>query len=348
MSIDNLKFSNFIEADQLYKENKLGLVKTPLLEASISTKNIKIFYKNDYKLLTNSFKIRGAYVAILNQLRASAQLDAGLNSGLNGHRGVVTRSAGNFAQAVAFIAKNLDLKCKIVMPEKAPKIKINKTASYGAEIHLRPTREEEDNLVSEIAAKENFIKLHPFNMLDVIYGQSICAFEILEQFREGDKERKIDYLFGPIGGGGFMAGVSEVFKKLSPDTKLIAVEPSGGDDFYRSFHAKKLTRLESVNTIADGLISPVVGENPWSYLKENIDQAIVVSDDQIIQSMREYYQETGDMLEPSGAVARAGAISFFNQLASKNGDSDRKTINVIVLNCGGNIESDRFLELTKL
>jgi threonine dehydratase len=248
----------------------------------------RLFLKCENLQWTNSFKARGAFAAML---RLSPE---------EKKRGVITRSAGNFAQAVARAAHQLKINATIIMPLAVPKVKKEATAQYGVNVILHgKTQQEEQEKVTEIAQKENLVVLSPYDYLDVIAGQGSIALEIYEQLPT------IKNFVGQIGGGGLLAGTATAFKGLKSMVQTIGVEPIGAQDYFLSRKAGKRTPLDHTDTIADGLKAPQVGACNWPLLQKYVDQTVVVSDEAIIKAMAFLYNEMGIIVEPSGATGLA-------------------------------------------
>jgi len=241
---------------------------------------------------TSSFKVRGAFNALLNLSDEEKK------------RGVITRSAGNFAQALARAAQELGIKATIIMPLNVPKVKKESTAQYGAKVILHgQTQQEEHDKVTEIASKEKLVVLSPYDYDDVIAGQGTIALEIYE------KLPSIKNFVCHIGGGGLLSGASVAFKALNPKIKIIGVEPEGAKDYFLSRQQGKRVRIEKPDTIADGLRAPQVGDRNWPLLQKYVDEVVTVPDAAIIKAMRFLYEKAGIIVEPSGAASLAALLS---------------------------------------
>jgi len=294
---------------------KTPLIRCNALEEHLRSKG-RIFLKCENLQMTNSFKPRGAFNALLNLPEEQRK------------RGVVTRSAGNFAQGLAMAAQTLGIRAVIVMPLSVPLVKKEKTARFGAEIILHGKNQlEEQAKAKEIADKENLVLLSPYDHADVIAGQGSIALEILEDLPE------IAHFFCPIGGGGLAAGTAVAFKALKPAIRIYGIEPAGAGDYFLSRKAGKRIPLEKVDTIADGLRAPQVGVLNWPLLEKNVDEALTVTDEEIMRAMRFLYEKAGMMLEPSGAASVAGLM--FHPEQKITGDA------VCVLS-GSNVDRDKF------
>lgn len=313
-----MQLSNFEEARKIISPyiKKTPLIRSHALESAIGNK-ARVFLKCENVQVTNSFKPRGAFTVLLRLSPEEKQ------------KGVVTRSAGNFAQGVALAGKTLGVHTTIIMPPSVPLVKKNQTASYGAKIILHGKNQiEEQQKVLEIAKEEGRIILSPYDHLDVIAGGGTISLEIYKDLPT------IAYYFCPVGGGGIMAGCSTCFKNLNPKINTIAVEPLGANDYYLSKQSGQRVRNAEVSTIADGLRAPQVGDLPWPLLQKNVDEAICVGDEEIKRTMRFLYEKHGLMIEPSGAVSVAGLL--FGKI-SVQGD-------VACVLSGANVDKERFYE----
>jgi len=252
----------------------------------------QVFYKCENLQLTGSYKVRGAFNALL-------ALDAEQQS-----RGVITRSAGNFAQALAYAGQKLGVRVTIIMPETSPIKKREGTARFNPEliIHGR-THQESQAKVLELAASSGQVVLSPFDHPDVILGQGSIAVEILEETSD------IDTFLCPIGGGGILGGCSLFIKSRRPSIRVVAVEPEGAADFALSMQRNERTSIYAPDTIADGLRAPIVGEHNWPILRACVDEVVTVSDQEIREAMRFLFDKEGFIIEPSGAVTVAALLS---------------------------------------
>ncbi len=311
-----------LEDIQKARETIKGFIqKTPLVHVSesISKKlNLKgsLYFKCENLQWTNTFKVRGAFNALLN-----------LTDEEKG-RGVVTRSSGNFAQAVAYAAQKLHIHATIVVPDNIPKIKLELTQQYGPKIIFTgPLNEEGDEVVRHIVEKEGTTLLHPYDQKNVIAGQGTAALEIYEELPN------IKNFFCPIGGGGLLSGCSTAFKALNQKIYVIGVEPEGADDYYQSRKLGVRTPLEHVNTIADGLRASVVGDLDWPLLQKNVDDTEIVSEAEIKKAMKFLKEKMNMITEPSGATAFASLL--FHPENIKEGHT-------VVLISGANVDPEMF------
>lgn len=292
---------------------------TPLLRCEPLEKELafqgKIFLKCEFNQPTGTFKVRGAFNNLL-QLTSEER-----------NTGVVTRSSGNFAQAVAFAAQKLGIKATIVMPENAPKTKIEGTKKFNPLLLFSGSKHEEGEMVVKKLVKEQgLIPLHPYNNYRTIAGQGTAALEILQQLPE------VDHFYCPIGGGGLLSGCALAFKETRSDINIHGIEPEGAGDYHASRRSGKLERWDVVNTIADGLRASSVGELNYPILNKYVDDVSIVTDSEIKQSMKWLYEKMGITAEPSGAVSLAGFMKNYQNLRG----------NVVILISGKNVDQDKF------
>ncbi|RIL12186.1 MAG: hypothetical protein DCC75_00875 [Proteobacteria bacterium] len=272
-------------------------VRTPLVEAGLDLiRELKfpkrsLYLKCDNFQVTRSFKPRGAFNALLTLDPQEAA------------RGVITRSSGNFAQALAYASSVLGIDSTIVMPTNAPKVKRESTQRYCQKVvYAGSTANEGDAEVERLARERGMVKLSPFNHPAVIAGQGVAALEILEDLPD------LELFLCPVGGGGLLSGCAAALANLKPGIKIIAVEPEGGNDFFLSFQSKKKVSLSHIDTIADGLRTPTVGDLNWPILLQYVHEVITVSDQAIVAAMKLLYRAMGLVIEPSGAASLAALI----------------------------------------
>lgn len=292
---------------------------TPLARSEQLEKELnfsgKIFFKCENEQPTGSFKVRGAFNVLL-------QLSDDERS-----KGVVTRSSGNFAQAVAFATHQLGIKATIVMPANAPKTKREGTMKYGPKIVTSGNKHEEGELVvKELVNEQGLIPLHPYNNYRTMAGQGTAALEVLQKLPE------VDHFFCPIGGGGLLSGCATAFKETRSSISIHGVEPAGAGDYHASRQSGKLERWERIDTIADGLRASSVGELNFPILNKYVDEVTIVSDEEIKDAMKWLYEKMHIVVEPSGAVSLAG---FFKNHQKFRG-------NVVILISGKNVDPENF------
>ena len=225
----------------------------------------KVYLKPENMQHTGAYKIRGAYYKISTLTDEERK------------RGLITASAGNHAQGVAFAAKKFGCKATIVMPTVTPLIKVNRTKSYGADVILYgDVYDDAYSYACELAEKKGYTFVHPFNDLDVAAGQGTITMEIVQELPT------VDYIIAPVGGGGLIAGVSTLAKMLNPKIKVIGVEPAEAASMTAALAAGEVVELDSADTIADGTAVKAVGDKILPYVQENVDDMLTVEDDELI------------------------------------------------------------------
>ena len=266
--------------------------RTPILksEAINSMAGCKIFFKCENFQKVGAFKARGAANAVAKLSDEEKQ------------NGVATHSSGNHAAALARAAAVAGIKSYIVMPSTAPEIKKKAVKGYGGEIiECEPNLMAREITLEAVVKKTGATFIPPYDHMDVIEGQATCALEMWEE------DIPFDTIIAPVGGGGLLGGTALCTKYISPATKVIAGEPAGADDAYRSFQAKKLIPMEEPKTIADGLLTSL-GKINFAIIKEHVDDILTVSDEEIIASMRLIYERMKIVIEPSCAVPLAALL----------------------------------------
>ncbi len=254
----------------------------------------KVYLKPENMQFTGAYKVRGAYYKISTL------------SGEERARGLITASAGNHAQGVAYAAKCYGAKAVIVMPTTTPLIKVNRTKSYGAEVVLYgDVYDEACAYAYELAEKNGYTFIHPFDDLAVATGQGTIAMEIFKELP------LVEYILVPIGGGGLATGVSVLAKFLNPNIRVIGVEPAGASCMKASFEAGEVTTLPQVNTIADGTAVKTPGEKIFPYIKENLDDIITVEDDELVVAFLDMVENHKMVIENSGLLTVA-ALKHLN------------------------------------
>ena len=289
------------------------VVRTPVLSSAAidAHTGARVFFKCENLQNMGAFKSRGAFNA-LSQLSAEEK-----------RRGVLAYSSGNHAQAVALAAKTLGLKAVIVMPEDAPKVKLEGTRSHGAEVVLYRKGESREELSRKIARERNLAVIPPFDHPHIVAGQGTAAKELFEE------TGALDYLLVPCGGGGLLSGSALAARRLSPRCKVVGVEPAAGDDANRSFREKKLVKIAVPDTIADGAKTQALGEVTFPLVLENVDEMTSVSDDALLRAMFFLWEKLRTVVEPTGALA---ACALFERKVSASG----KRVGVLL--SGGNVD----------
>ena len=282
-----LTLNAFEEASEKVKEvtQETKLVYSPYF--SDRTGN-KVYFKPENMQRTGAYKVRGAYYKISTMTPEERE------------RGLITASAGNHAQGVAYAASKYGVKAVIVMPETTPFIKVERTRALGAEVVLHGNVFDESAAYATKLAEENgYTFVHPFNDPTVATGQGTIAMEIVQDLP------LVDYILVPIGGGGLAAGVSTLAKLLNPHIKVIGVEPAGAACMKASFEAGHVVKLPAVNTIADGTAVLEPGDEIFPYVHENVDDIIAVDDDELIVSFLDMVENHKMVVENSGLLTVA-------------------------------------------
>jgi threonine dehydratase len=295
-------------------------IESPLERATgISTAlNNHVLLKREDLQPVFSFKLRGAYNKMAHLTPAELK------------RGVICASAGNHAQGVALAAEKLGCKATIVMPTVTPSIKIDAVKRRGATVVLHGDSYHEAGLYAKkLAATKNLTYVHPYDDPLVIAGQGTIGMEILRQY-----QHPIDAVFVPVGGGGLIAGIAAYIKALSPTTKIIGVEPVDSNAMAVSLKAGKRVTLAHVNLFADGVAVKEVGEETFRLAQKLIDEMVLVTTDEICAAIKDIFQDTRSIMEPSGGLALAGIKRYIAQTKSKN-----KTF--VAICCGANMNFDR-------
>ena len=289
--------------------------KTPLISNQSINKIFggEIFFKCENLQKAGAFKSRGACNAVF-----SLNEDEMLN-------GVATHSSGNHAQALARAASLRNIPAYIVMPETAPQVKVNAVKSYGGQITFcKPTLEARESTIKILLEKYDATEIHPYNNNVIITGQATCAKEIFEE------EKEFDIIIAPVGGGGLLSGTAISTKIFSPKTIVIAAEPKGADDAYRSFYGDKFVPSINPQTIADGLLTSL-GSITYPIIKELVDEVVCVEEGSIIKAMKLVWERMKLIIEPSSAVPLAAILE------KKINVIDKK---VAIIFSGGNVDLD--------
>lgn len=295
-------------------------IETPLEESAILSQalNNRILLKREDLQPVFSFKLRGAYNRIVNLTLEERG------------RGVITASAGNHAQGVAFSGHKLGIKTTIVMPVTTPAIKISAVKSYGATVVLYGDNySEAAEHCALLVAQSGMIFIPPFDDELVIAGQGTVANELLRQ-----SAGNMDAVFIPVGGGGLLAGMAVFLKALCPDVKVIGVEPVDSDAMAQSLDAGRRVKLDSVGIFADGVAVREVGKLTFELCRHHVDEIIRVDIDEICSSIKSVYQATRSIVEPAGALALAGLKKYVRE-------REIKGQTLVAINSGANMNFDR-------
>ncbi|MCR4895933.1 MAG: threonine ammonia-lyase [Lachnospiraceae bacterium] len=270
----------------------------------------KVYFKPENMQLTGAYKLRGAYYKISTL------------SDEDRAKGLITASAGNHAQGVAYAAKAYGAKATIVMPTSTPFIKVNRTKGYGAEVVLHgDVYDEACAKAFELADQYGYTFIHPFDDLTVATGQGTIAMEIIKELP------LVDYILVPIGGGGLATGVSTLAKLLNPKIKVIGVEPEGAACMKVSLENKKVTTLPSVNTIADGTAVKTPGAKLFPYLQTNLDGIITVKDEDLVVCFLDMVENHKMVVENSGLLT----VAALKQIPAEG----KKVVSIL---SGGNMD----------
>ena len=265
-----------------------------------------------------SFKIRGAYNRIANLSEAEREL------------GIITASAGNHAQGVAFSGQKLGIDTTIVMPVTTPAIKVAAVKSFGAKVVLfGDSYSEAAEHCADLVSQSGMVFIPPFDDQLVIAGQGTVADELLRQ-----SAGRIDAVFVPVGGGGLLAGVAVFIKELCPNIKVIGVEPVDSDAMAQSLAAGHRVKLDSVGIFADGVAVREVGKLTFDICRQHVDEIILVDVDEICSAVKSVYQATRSIVEPAGALATAGLKKYVRE-RKVTGQS------LVAINSGANMNFDR-------
>ena len=304
-----LTLEKFEEACEVVKEvtTETKLVFSDYFSAQTGN---KVYLKPENMQFTGAYKLRGAYYKMSTLSEEERQ------------RGLITASAGNHAQGVAYAAKCYNVKATIVMPTTTPLIKVNRTKSYGAEVILYgDVYDEACTYAYQLAEEKGYTFVHPFDDLEVATGQGTIAMEIIKELP------LVDYILVPIGGGGLATGVSTLAKLLNPKIQVIGVEPAGANCMQASVKAGKVTTLDSVNTIADGTAVKTPGTTIFPYISQNLDDIITVEDEELVVAFLDMVENHKMVVENSGLLT----VAALKHLNVKN----KKVVSIL---SGGNMD----------
>jgi len=300
-------------------------VHTPLTENIILSERYgaNIYLKREDLQIVRSYKIRGAY----NKMSRLSEAELA--------KGVVCASAGNHAQGLAYACHKMKVKGAIFMPTTTPNQKIRQVKMFGREeievMMVGDTYDDAAKAAKQYCEEHHATFVSAFDDLDVITGQATVGLEIFK-----DADVKIDYIFLAIGGGGVSAGISTVFKQLSPHTKIIGVEPAGAASMKASIEAGHVVELETMDRFVDGAAVKRVGEIPFQICQKNLDEIIIVPEGKVCTTILELYNESAIVAEPAGALTIAALDFMKEQIKGKN---------VVCLVSGGNNDITRTEEI---
>ena len=307
--MDELTLKNFEAASEKVKEVTLD-TKLVYSDYFSSKTGNKVYLKPENMQFTGAYKVRGAYYKMSTLSDAERK------------KGIITASAGNHAQGVAYAAKCYGVKAVIVMPTTTPLIKVNRTKSYGAEVVLYgDVYDEACQKAYELADEKGYTFIHPFDDFGVATGQGSIAMEIVKELP------LVDYILVPIGGGGLATGVSTLAKMLNPKIKVVGVEPEGAACLKASLEAGKVVTLDKVSTIADGTAVKTPGSKLFPYLQKNLDSIITVPDEDLVVAFLDMVENHKMVVENSGLLS----VAALRQLDVK----DKKVVCIL---SGGNMD----------
>ena len=333
MSENMLTLEKFEEASE---EVKKVTLETKLIYSDYFSRisNNRVYLKPENMQRTGAYKVRGAYYKISTMSKEERS------------RGLITASAGNHAQGVAFAAQTYGVKAVIVMPTTTPLIKVNRTKSYGAEVILKgDVYDESCEYALKLAKEKGYTFVHPFDDPVVATGQGTIAMEIFQELP------LVDIILVPIGGGGLATGVSTLAKLLNPKIRVIGVEPAGANCMQVSLKNGQVTTLPSVNTIADGTAVKTPGEKIFPYLQQNLDSIITVDDAELVVAYLDMVENHKMVVENSGLLAVA-ALKHLQEQDKRivsilsGGNMDVITMSQVVQN--GLIARDRIFTISVL
>ncbi|TVQ04882.1 MAG: threonine/serine dehydratase [Balneolaceae bacterium] len=306
---------NFDAINQAAERIKPFAHRTPVLTSAWFNRETggEIFFKCENFQKVGAFKFRGACNAIMKLPKRE------------GEKGIVTHSSGNHAQAVALASKLAGYKATIVMPENAPKVKVNAVRGYGADIvFCESTIESREESAEKIILKTGATFIHPYNHPDVIAGQGTCALELLAEVPD------LDVILAPVGGGGLMSGTLIAAKSINPNIKVFGVEPEFADDAWRSLNSGRIEQVLRTDSIADGLRTSL-GSITFEIIQKHIDGIVTVSESSIIRDMRNIWERMKIIIEPSCSVPVSALI---------DGKLDVRGKKIGVILTGGNVDLD--------
>ncbi len=306
---DMLTLEKFEEASEIVKKvtSETKLIYSEYLSGQTGN---KVYLKPENMQLTGAYKLRGAYYKISTLTDEERE------------KGLITASAGNHAQGVAYAAKKYGVKAVIVMPTTTPLMKVNRTKGYGAEVILKgDVYDEACEYAYQLAEENGYTFIHPFDDLTVATGQGTIAMEIFKELP------LVDIILVPIGGGGLATCVSTLAKLLNPKIKVIGVEPAGANCMQESLRAGEVVTLPGVNTIADGTAVKTPGKNIFPYIRDNIDEIVTVPDEELVVSFLDIVENHKMIVENSGLLT----VAALRHLEVKN----KRIVSIL---SGGNMD----------
>lgn len=308
-----MNFSSLSDIRAAHDRIQPYIHRTPILTSSAINQvaGCEIYFKCENFQKVGAFKARGAANAVV---KLSPEQRA---------KGVATHSSGNHAAALARAASVAGIPSYIVMPANAPEIKKKAVKGYGGEIiECEPTLQARETTLEAVVARTGAVFIPPFDYLDVIEGQATCALELLED------QPDLDVVMAPVGGGGLLGGTALAVHYLNPAIEVIAGEPQGADDAFRSFRAGSIQPNTKTNTIADGLLT-TVGKINFELIQAYVKDVLLATDPETIEAMRLLYERMKIVVEPSGAVTLAALLANKDRFAGKK---------VGIILSGGNVD----------
>jgi threonine dehydratase len=269
-------------------------IPTPLLPVRALSELVRapVAVKCEHLQPVGAFKIRGAFTAI-SRIPAADRA-----------RGVITYSSGNHGQAVAYAARRLGIRAVVVMPERAPPVKVEGVLRHGGEVVIAGNSSAERYArAHQMADEQRLTVVPPYENLDVITGQGTCGLEIIEALPQ------VSTILVPVGGGGLLAGIAAAAAALKPDVRVVGVEPAGAPKLSRALEAGRPVVLDHTDSLADGLLPLAIGELPFRLISGIVREAVQVEEDEIVAAVRFLHQEASLTVEPSGAVTTAALLS---------------------------------------
>lgn len=307
MTIDKFKEAGRVIKSVIHPTNLIHSV------AFSKTSGNEVYFKPENMQVTGAYKIRGAYYKISTLTPEQKE------------KGLVTASAGNHAQGVAYAAQKVGVPATIVMPTATPLVKVNNTKELGAKVVLHGSVfDEAADLAQKMSQEEGLTYVHPFNDLDVATGQGTIAYEIFQNLPD------VDVILVPIGGGGLSAGVSTLAKQLKPSIRVIGVEPVGAASMKASLEQGKVISLPSALTIADGVAVKTVGDLVFPYVQQHLDQVITIDDQELVHSFLDMLEKHKMLVENAGLLTVA-ALNHLKEMGIENQ-------NVVSILSGGNMD----------
>ena len=304
-----LRLYNFIEARERLRTvtNDTKIIYSEVFSEETGH---EVYIKPENLQRTGSFKLRGAYNKIMKLSDEEKK------------RGVIASSAGNHAQGVAYAAQQLGIKSVIVMPKDAPLIKVDATKNYGAEVVLHgDVYDDAYNKACELQEKEGYVFVHPFDDKDVIEGQGSIGLEILDEIND------VDIILVPIGGGGLISGIASAVKQMNPNIKIVGVEPEGAASALAALNCGDVLELSDCNTIADGTAVKRIGNLPFKYIRQYVDEIVTVSDYDLMEPFFILVERHKLIVENSGILS----LAALKKLKEKK----KKVVSIL---SGGNID----------